>query len=197
MSINWTSFPNTYDLGRCSGRDNHNGNPPSCQPINGCTNLRWKDGINQRAIDRNQLRKAFGNYWIDGTNISELNNLSHVAQLANNKLGLTPFRRAMNAGDPFNTVNMLPDNRVIGNKPSNQVQGSRRAANQAAASTAGNGNRRVFGGSAYTGNPKHVYDSSDYVRFKKLQAKNRNYNDPTFGGDEHNASQVALARGRR
>ena len=31
------------------------------------------------------------------------------------------------------------------------------------------------------GNPKYVNDSSDYIRFKKLSAKNRNYNDSSFG----------------
>ena len=39
------------------------------------------------------------------------------------------------------------------------------------------------------GNPKYVYDSSDYIRFKKLAAKNRNYNDNSFGGDESSATQ--------
>ena len=29
-------------------------------------------------------------------------------------------------------------------------------------------------------NQRFVYDSSDYVRFKKLQSKNRNYNDKAF-----------------
>ena len=78
----------------------------------------------------------------------------------------------MNAGDPYVKVNMVPSN-TLSKKPSNQVQGSRRAANQGAASTAGNGRRTTAGGSAYTGNPKRVYDSSDYIRYKKLLAKNR------------------------
>ena len=39
------------------------------------------------------------------------------------------------------------------------------------------------------GNPKYVNDSSDYIRFKKLAAKNRNYNDVSFGGDESSATQ--------
>ena len=49
----------------------------------------------------------------------------------------------MNAGDPFLKPHMLPSNEFsnsIGALPSNQVQGRlRRAANQAADSTAGNG----------------------------------------------------------
>lgn len=39
------------------------------------------------------------------------------------------------------------------------------------------------------GNQKYVHDSSDFTRFKKLSAKNRNYNDISFGGDEHSGAQ--------
>lgn len=176
-----------------------------------CTNIRWQDGVNERAIDRQQIRRAFGNYII-GSHPRTRN--IFVAQLdpkvdqdgktafepfwAYRDVGsLTPFRRAMNAGDPFNRANMLPDSEIQTNTPSNQIQGRlRRAANQAANSTAGSGLAMTTGGSAYTGNPKFVYDGSDYVRFKKLLAKNNNYNDPTFGGDDNFASQGARARVR-
>ena len=164
---------------------------------------RWKNGLNERAIDRNELRKSFGNYIITdgGAQVSQLDHFngdhgSSSVFIDNNIGALTPFRRAMNAGDPYVKVNMVPSN-TLSKKPSNQVQGSQRAANQGAASTAGNGLRTTAGGSAYTGNPKIVYDSSDYIRYKKLLAKNNNYNDPTFGGDRHGASQVPLARVRR
>lgn len=43
-----------------------------------------------------------------------------------------------------------------------------------------------------TCNPKFVSDSSDYTKFKKLSAANRNYNDLSNGGDQHNASYVPL-----
>ena len=33
-----------------------------------------------------------------------------------------------------------------------------------------------------SGNPKFVYDGSDYARYKRLAATNRNYNDSSFGG---------------
>ena len=39
------------------------------------------------------------------------------------------------------------------------------------------------------GNARFVYDSSDYTRFKKLSAKNRNYNDSSFVGNEHSGAQ--------
>ena len=48
-----------------------------------------------------------------------------------------------------------------------------------------------------TCNPKFVSDSSDYVKFKKLRAMNRNYNDLTNSGDDHNGSFVALMAVRR
>jgi len=48
-----------------------------------------------------------------------------------------------------------------------------------------------------TCNVKYVYDSSDYIRFKKNQAVNRNYNDRAFGGDDYNTSQSAYRHIRR
>lgn len=41
-------------------------------------------------------------------------------------------------------------------------------------------------------NVKFVADSSDYTKFKKYSAMNRNYNDLSNGGDQHNASYVPL-----
>ena len=48
-----------------------------------------------------------------------------------------------------------------------------------------------------SGNVKYVYDSSDYVTFKKQQAINLNYNDLKNGGDDSNGSYVALMAVRR
>jgi hypothetical protein len=48
-----------------------------------------------------------------------------------------------------------------------------------------------------TCNVKYVYDSSDFTKFRRQQAVNRNYNDRTFGGDQSNAGQVAMAAARR
>ena len=127
---------------------------------------------------------------------------------------LTPFRALMNAGDPNNTYNSPqwgPSSQVgsqgsvgefVNNQYTrviNQVSSTKRSSNSGWKSAAGRVpiSQSAQGASAWTGNNKYVYDGSDYVRFKKLQAKNRNYNDPTFGGDEHNASQVPRARARR
>ena len=40
-----------------------------------------------------------------------------------------------------------------------------------------------------------MYDASDYLRFRKLATKNKNYNDLTYGGDKHFAGQTALKLG--
>ena len=46
-------------------------------------------------------------------------------------------------------------------------------------------------------NNKWVYDSSNYTRFKKEKSINKTYNDPNFGGNEHNAEFVPLTHVRR
>ena len=46
-------------------------------------------------------------------------------------------------------------------------------------------------------NPRFVYDGSDYIKFKKLQAMNRNFNDYSFGGDQSSASQTPWRRVHR
>lgn len=48
-----------------------------------------------------------------------------------------------------------------------------------------------------TCNVKYVYDGSDYIKFKKNQAMNRNYNDRSFGGNDYSASQSAIRHVRR
>ena len=102
--------------------------------------------------DRYVIRKAFPNsYKFQGN--------THVMT---GSLAQTPFRLAMNAGDPMSRQN-------IGG--------------------AGNGD-------GASGNQHFVYDSSDYIRFKKLQGKTRNYNDKTFGGS-NNGSYSAIMRVRR
>lgn len=104
--------------------------------------------------------------------------------------GITPFRRLMNAGDSAGTVNSGPSPAL--GRPINQLSSmsmlSRLHINY--------GSPHV-GQSMFTGNQRFVYDGSDYVRFKKLIAENKNYNDSSFGGDAHNASQSALRRVRR
>ena len=46
-------------------------------------------------------------------------------------------------------------------------------------------------------NTKFVYDGSDFIRFRRNQAINRNYNDRSFGGDDYSGSQSAYRHIRR
>jgi hypothetical protein len=48
-----------------------------------------------------------------------------------------------------------------------------------------------------TCNVKYVYDSSDYIRYRRNGAVNKNYNDRSFGGNEYNTSQSAIRHIRR
>ena len=168
------------------------------------TNLRWNERSNATAIDRRRLRKAANNIsFVNGTNFSPVTENFHQSLPMGLQLGgQTPFRAMMNAGDPnlsHNSDIAGPDIFGGGLNPlytraHNQVSSTRRASNAGWRGLAGSVHTK--GNSLWSGNSKFVYDGSDYVTFKKLQAKNRSYNDPTFGGDQHNASQVARARVR-
>lgn len=124
------------------------------------------DGASSRERIRFTLRKAW--------------NGQAATQVVNgHKTNATPFRAVNNAGD-------LLSRQAYSSGGSNQVKtgiirnGSILSAN-------------VLGGSVQsmpdsTGIPsastnvRWVYDGSDYTRFKKQQAVNRNYNDYSFGG---------------
>jgi len=41
-------------------------------------------------------------------------------------------------------------------------------------------------------NVRYVYDSSDYIIYKRQLALNKNYNDYSFGGDKYNAAQSKI-----
>lgn len=178
----------------------------------GCTPyLRFKDGDNDLAMSRKILKQSNNRQIeIDREVTPILTNYPENDETHSLDRGLTPFRRLMNAGDIRNTHNA----NVIGKKncdkePNgcpfdslyvnaiNQVSSTRRASNASAVRMGGSIPTTTNEPSFWTGNNKWVYDGSDYVTFKKLQAKNRNFNDKSWGGDRHNASQVAVSRVRR
>jgi hypothetical protein len=135
-------------------------------------------GSSERGRDRKVLRKALGRFPVDHANLYNAK-----------KHPITPFRQAYNAGDSNGTVNStvlpgLPTHTQVGGTGKGQLIYGRA------------GGVHHGGNSAFTGNPKHVYDSSDYIRFKKLQSKNRTYNDYSFGG-ANNGAYVPLMRARR
>lgn len=147
---------------------------------------RWKTGFNARAIDRNIVKEAFGNM--------EYRSKDGVSKypLRDNNSKTTPFRTTMNAGDAVNgTVNKDVDVNALP-RPSNQVN----VRNLSGLKLFAGSVQTQANGSYYSGNPSYVYDGSDYARYKRLKAINNNFNDPTFGGDRHNAAQSAIRRVR-
>lgn len=132
------------------------------------------EGGGQRGLIRLVQRRVLGNTIFP-------NNNPHV---------ITPFRRYFNAGDNAGTVNSGPSS-LLG-PPTNQVSGNSMVSRLHAT----HGGTRT-GEAFYSGNPKYVYDGADYVRFKKLMATNKTYNDSSFGGASASAVSVALSRVRR
>jgi hypothetical protein len=94
----------------------------------------------------------------------------------------TPFRIAMNAGD------LLLRQSTPGG--ANQIKGG---VGHFSRVLSADSTRR---GNGASGNQHFVYDSSDYVRYKKLAAKQKNYNDTSFGGSNNGSYVFALAARR-
>jgi len=140
------------------------------------------DGGNERALARKYLSKAFGNMNNTGLNSSPL-------LYERNILG--PFRTAFNAGDVI--TNSIEDTNSKYGTESNQVGGN----NLSRLQRRGDGKSGQNGTAMYSGNTKYVHAGSDYIRFKKLQALNKTYNDKSFGGAENSQHQIAIYRVRK
>jgi hypothetical protein len=143
------------------------------------------EGGQTRATSRLIVKKAMGNLYVSGLKAS-----SQSISAFGRGRGLGPFRASTNAGDVYNTVNSAtrpelgrPPNQVNNIKPV-QLRGLKHKA----------GGIRNDGKSAYSGNPRYVYDSSDYSRYRRLRQSQLSFNDCSFGGDQSNASQTALSR---
>lgn len=141
-------------------------------PFNGYsgkqTVTNYKDS--EQTMSRRVLRSAWNTRYATG-------------RVNGNDRVITPFRAVNNLGDFLSRTNYVcgGPNQVNKSKPGLRI-GSIVSACDAT------------GVEGYSGNPKFVPDSSDYIRFKKQQAMNRNYNDSKNGGDESNGSYVALMR---
>ena len=146
------------------------------------------EGGGERAMSRLVLRNAFGNsalYEGYGENAAS----SPIALQQYGNFPITPFRAAYNAGDVFGTVNSAPSSQFPAPNQVNSIQVPVLHIKPGAAHN--------NGGSAYSGNPKYVYDGSDYATYRRLKAINKTYNDLSFGGDASNGSYVALRAIRR
>lgn len=99
----------------------------------------------------------------------------------NYQRAITPFRAIKNSGDYLSRVNY----NCGGPNPTNP---SKPGLNHRIGSMIYNCDSTGVPGSSC--NNKFVADSSDYIRFRKEKTFNRNYNDISFGGDDHNGSYV-------
>ena len=163
------------------------------------------EGGSARGRTRQVLRRAFGNSRLplgpdcpeEAAAVCAVGSCAGSDGRAKKKIPLTPFRAATSAGDPIQSDSGRPTAPTTCLYSPNQVNGTNRSLNFQRARRSTSGVSTEAGGAQWTGNPKYVYDSSDYIRFKKLQANNRNYNDLSFGGDQHNASYVPRLAVRR
>lgn len=138
-------------------------------------------GGGERSANRKYLAKAFGNMYNSGLAYSPVLYPTNI---------LGPFRTAYNAGDV--KTNSIVATDIKYGRESSQVNGN----NLSRVQVRGDGLNRN-GSAMFSGNPRFVYDGSDYARFKKLQAINKNYNDKTFGGANNSQSQHAIRRVRK
>jgi hypothetical protein len=113
----------------------------------------YKDG--EQSLDRGVLRRG----WNQINAIGEINGYKRV---------ITPFRAVNNLGD-F----LARPNYVCGGP--NQVNASKPGWKGHIGSIISNCDGTGVAGASC--NPRFVADSSDYVRFRKLRAMNKNYND--------------------
>jgi hypothetical protein len=144
------------------------------------------DNTDQFARTRFTLRDAWNT-----TSYSGSSNISRI---------VTPFRAVNNAGDLLSRQNYSVGGacQSFQSRPGLYGLRNRFGANQDTPSSVVWSAIQVNPAiPASTCNGKFVYDSSDYIRFKKNQAVNQNYNDLSFGGDQSNGSQVAWRASRR
>lgn len=123
-------------------------------------------GGSERSITRQILRRAGGRH-------SFISLAGLAVPLTS---GLTHFREFYNAGDYLGSVN---ESSLYQLRESNQVNGIIPSKLNV------NGGSVASGKSAFSGNPKYVYDSSNYTTFKKLGAQLKTYNDSGFGGSNN------------
>jgi len=127
-----------------------------------------------RSQNRTELRKAW-----NGTTDTGVNNV---------KRNLTPFRAVNNAGD-------LLSRRNYSCGGPNQVSNVRRRQSLAMFRGTLNSMCDTTDVPAASCNPRFVYDSSDYSKFKRQTAINKLYHDSSFGGS--NRGHVSMLRHTR
>ena len=111
------------------------------------------------AMNNRNIVRSFGNMYNSGLETSPL-------MYSKNVLG--PFRSATNAGDVLG-YDKGATNIKYGYEP-NKMSGNNVLG---FSSSKIGGSLSRSGDASYSGNPRYVYDGSDYIRFKKLQSHNK------------------------
>lgn len=117
---------------------------------------------------------------------------TNYAKRVNNKQSITsPFRAINNAGDLLSRQNYScgGSTQTFQSRPT--LHGLKSAFGHIINNCDGSG---IEPSSC---NVKYVYDSSDYIRYSKQKAINKNYNDSSYGGDQHSGAQSAIRAIRR
>jgi len=104
----------------------------------------------------------------------------------------TPFRAVNNAGDIFSRLNYSCGGPCQSFQSRPNMHGLRRYFGAISSSSCDE-----TGIPPAACNVRYVYDSSDYIRYKKQLAVNKNYNDVSYAGNIYKASQSAIRASRR
>lgn len=134
--------------------------------------LNYKDG--EQATIRRLLVKS----WNTANASGSVNGIKRV---------ITPFRAVNNGGDFLARTNYV----CGGPNPAHSTPGGIRSRFGSIISQCD-----TTGIPAGSANMHYVADSSDYVRFRKQQAMNNNYNDTSFGGYNNSAYSKIMAMRR-
>lgn len=140
-----------------------------------------------RSRDRTILREAWNTNTLVRTGTVTNNNVT-------SKLAIGSFRAVNNAGDLLNRKNYsCGGSNLISSRPGMMHLSTKDGGQDKQ-------NCDNTGVEPASTNVKYVYDSSDFIRFKKLQAKNRGYSggaDYSYGGANNGTTQSVLNRVRR
>jgi hypothetical protein len=123
--------------------------------IPGIQSKKIYDKNSENNYSRLFLRQSFGNSHLSSSIGSPLN------LVKNGQSKTTPFRAIMAAGDVNGTVNSGPSSQL---SQYSQINSSSIQSVRAGKGGVKNGN------AYYSGNPRFVYDGSDYIKYKKLRA---------------------------
>ena len=150
--------------------------------------------VDKRYVEYEQIRFTLKEAW----------NTTYPSQLRRNNLKrpiTTPFRAVNNAGDLLSRENYSCGGtcQTFQSRPGLKGLRQRFGSIQSGCmpSAVYNNLQMIDNIPAAACNVKYVYDSSDYIKYLKQTAINKNYNDLTYGGDDNKSGQSAIRAIRR